>query len=98
MHIVAFVTLCEAYLGIDPELDLWKYFFLVRCPQDPKAELMISGGAVIHVKVRHGVDPYLKIPMPRSMKGWQKKWFYLRNEASAPLPVFIGSRPFPLPS
>jgi hypothetical protein len=30
LHIVAFVTLCEAYLGIDPELDLWKYFFRVR--------------------------------------------------------------------
>jgi hypothetical protein len=27
LHIVAFMTLCEAYLGIDPELELWKYFF-----------------------------------------------------------------------
>jgi hypothetical protein len=68
-HIVAFVTLYEAYLGIDPELDLWKYFFHIRCPQDPEAELMISGGVVIHVKVGHGVDLYLQIPMPRSMKG-----------------------------
>jgi hypothetical protein len=34
LHIVAFVTLLEAYLGIgiDPEFDLWKYFFCVRCP------------------------------------------------------------------
>jgi hypothetical protein len=32
LHIAAFVTLCEAYLGIDPELDLWKYFFHVRRP------------------------------------------------------------------
>jgi hypothetical protein len=29
LHIAAFVTLREAYLGIDPELDLWKYFFRV---------------------------------------------------------------------
>jgi hypothetical protein len=27
LHIAAFVTLSEAYLRIDPELDLWKYFF-----------------------------------------------------------------------
>jgi hypothetical protein len=27
LHIAAFVTLSEAYLKIDPELDLWKYFF-----------------------------------------------------------------------
>jgi hypothetical protein len=29
LHIAAFMTLCEAFLGIDPELDLWKYFFCV---------------------------------------------------------------------
>jgi hypothetical protein len=29
LHIVAFMTLSEAYLGIDPKLDLWKYFFHV---------------------------------------------------------------------
>jgi hypothetical protein len=26
LHIAAFITLCKAYLGIDTELDLWKYF------------------------------------------------------------------------
>jgi hypothetical protein len=69
LHITAFVTLCEAYLGIDPDLDLRKYFFHVRHPQDPKAELAISGGVVIHVKLRHGEDRYLEIPMPTSTKG-----------------------------
>jgi hypothetical protein len=46
LHIAAFMTLCEAYLGIDPKLDLWKYF-RVRRPQDPEAELMIYEGMVI---------------------------------------------------
>jgi hypothetical protein len=36
LHIANFVTLCEAYLGINPDLDLWKYFFHVHHPQDPK--------------------------------------------------------------
>jgi hypothetical protein len=75
LHIAASVTLCEASLGIDLDLDLWKYFFSVRRPQDPKAKLAISSGVVIHVKAGHGVHPYLEIPMPRSIKGWQKKWF-----------------------
>jgi hypothetical protein len=35
LHIAAFMTLCEAYLRIDPELDLWKYVFRVWCPHDP---------------------------------------------------------------
>jgi hypothetical protein len=56
LHIVAFMTLCETYLGIDPDLDLWKYFFHVWRPQDPKVELTTSGGVVIHVKSGHGVD------------------------------------------
>jgi hypothetical protein len=43
----------------------------------------------------HGVDPYLEIPMPRLMKGWQKKWFYLRNDASALLSAFTGGRVIP---
>jgi hypothetical protein len=98
LHIAAFVTLCVAYLRIDPEINLWKYFFYVRHLQDPKVELTTSRGAVIHVKARHGLDPYLEIPMPRSMKGRRKKWFYLRNNASTPIPTFTGGRPVPLPS
>jgi hypothetical protein len=98
LHIAAFVTLCEGYLGINPDLDLWKYFFRIWCPQDLEAELTTSGGAVIHVKSGHGVDPYLEIPMPKLMKGWRKKWFYLENDDSTPLTVFTNSRRIPLPS
>jgi hypothetical protein len=29
LHIAAFITLCGAYLGIDPEFNLWNYFFRV---------------------------------------------------------------------
>jgi hypothetical protein len=43
LHIVAFVTLCEAYLGIEPHFDLWNYFFCVRRPQDLDVELTILG-------------------------------------------------------
>jgi hypothetical protein len=59
---------------------------------------MISRGVVIHVKSGHGVDQNLEIPMPKSMKGWWKKWFYLRNDASALHPAFTGGCPVPLSS
>jgi hypothetical protein len=49
LHIATSVTLCEAYLGIDSKLDLWKCFFRVRHLQDLEAELTISRGAVINV-------------------------------------------------
>jgi hypothetical protein len=28
-HIVAFVALCEGYLGIEPHFELWRHFFSV---------------------------------------------------------------------
>jgi hypothetical protein len=50
LHIEAFITLCETYQGIDTEFDLWNYFYCVRRPHDPEAELTVSGGTVIHDK------------------------------------------------
>jgi hypothetical protein len=44
LHIVAFVTLCEAYMGIDPHFDMWNYFFRARCRQYRDMELTIWGG------------------------------------------------------
>jgi hypothetical protein len=32
------------------------------------------------------------------MKGWRKKCFYLKNDDSTPLPVFISGCPVPLTS
>ena len=29
-HILAFIALCEGYLGIKPHFKLWKYFFAVK--------------------------------------------------------------------
>jgi hypothetical protein len=27
LYMVAFMTLCEAYMGIEPHFNLWNYFF-----------------------------------------------------------------------
>jgi hypothetical protein len=73
-------------------------FFCVCCSQDSNAELAISGGGgcvVIHIMSGQGVNSYFDIHMPKSINGWQKQWFYLRNDADALLPVFTGNRPTP---
>jgi hypothetical protein len=48
LHIVGFVTLYEADMTIDPNFDLWNYFFCVRRPQDLDMEMTILRGVVIH--------------------------------------------------
>jgi hypothetical protein len=52
----------------------------------------------IHFRSRHGVDPYFYLPMSGSPHGWQRVWFFFRNDVDAPLPVFKGSRPVPQPN
>jgi hypothetical protein len=39
------------------------------------------------------VDSYV-----RSTDGWQKVWFFLRNDANTLLPMFTGSRPILQPN
>jgi hypothetical protein len=56
-----------------------------------------SRGVVIHIKSRHGVDPYFDIPMPKSMNTRQKMWFFMRNATAATLPVFMGNCHVPQP-
>jgi hypothetical protein len=80
LYIMTLMTLCEAYMRIDPQLDLWNYFFRVWRPRDlDDAVLIVSRDTIIHIKSGYGVNPYFNILMPRLIKGWQKKWFYLRN-------------------
>jgi hypothetical protein len=57
LHIVAFVTLCENYMGIEPHFDLWNHIFRIRLLQGSDAEVAVLGGVDIFVKFRHRVDP-----------------------------------------
>jgi hypothetical protein len=48
LHIAAFITLCEAYMGIEPHFDLWSYFFWIRSLKNSGEELTASGGGGGH--------------------------------------------------
>jgi hypothetical protein len=58
LHIAAFITLYEAYMGIEPHFNLWNYFFRVWLRPDSKYG---SDGVGLHQHLcSHwaGVDPY----------------------------------------
>jgi hypothetical protein len=48
LHIACFITLCEAFLGIDPHWVLCKYLFRLRT-SGSKGEIPKLGGAIISV-------------------------------------------------
>jgi hypothetical protein len=98
LHIAAFVTLCEAYMGIEPHFNLWNYFFCAWLQQGSGAEAATLGSVDIFIISGHRVDPYLRLPMPGPPDEWQKVWFFLRNDVYTLLPMFTGSHLVPQPN
>ena len=90
---MAFVALCEGYLRIKPHFELWKYFFTVELQKKKERKkpdlAVLMGCASIHLRGNQSSE-YMYITLLKSSKGWNKLWFYLRNAAAAPLPIFTG--------
>jgi hypothetical protein len=85
-------------MGIDPHFHLWNHFLHVRLLLGSGAEAAVLGGVDIYVKSGHGVDPYFYLPMSKSMDGWWKVWFFLRNDTDTLHPMFMGSHSIPQPN
>jgi hypothetical protein len=49
MHIAAFITLCEVYMGIESHFNLWNFFLRVQLWSDSDAEVAVWGYAAIYV-------------------------------------------------
>jgi hypothetical protein len=92
-HIAAFVTLCEAYMGIEPHFNLWNYLFRVRLWPDSNMEAAVWGCVEIYVCIMLGINPYFCLSVSNPSVGWWKEWFFLMNNASEPLPVVTGKHP-----
>jgi hypothetical protein len=73
LHLSIFVTLCEAFLGIDPHWGLWRKIFYVKRHNGNDGPPVVGGVGFV---VRKEAD-YLDFPMKESVQGWRQKWFYL---------------------
>jgi hypothetical protein len=85
LHMAAFVTLCEAFIGIEPHFNMWRYFFQARLRQGSDAGAVALGSVDILVCSGMKVDPYFSILLPDPLVGWRRAWFLLRNDSDAPL-------------
>ena len=75
LHLSIFITVCEAFLGIDPHWGLWRKIFYVKRHNDSNGPPVVGGVGFV---VRKEVD-YFDYPMKESVQGWRNKWFYLRD-------------------
>ena len=89
---MAFVTLCDGFLGISPHFDLWWYFFVVTLlkKREKKWELSMPMGCVGISLRNNQVNEYPSMRLSTSNKGWHSHWFYIKDNTAAPLPAFIG--------
>ncbi|KAK1619607.1 hypothetical protein QYE76_025124 [Lolium multiflorum] len=76
LHISIFITLCEAFLGVQPNWALWKRIFFCRRNGSPNVAYNIGG---VVISVRPTVD-YFDVKLPDSVQGWRKKWLYIQEE------------------
>ncbi|KAK1608985.1 hypothetical protein QYE76_032658 [Lolium multiflorum] len=75
LHLSIFITLFEAFLGIDPHWGLWRKILYVKRHNGIDGPPVVGGVGFI---VRKEVN-YFDYPMKESVQGWRQKWFYLRH-------------------
>jgi hypothetical protein len=86
-----FAAVCEGYLGIDPPWDLWTHFFSAELFALPTGERRVRaavrvGGCILQLRQARAPQ-YIPAILASSNKGWQCRWFYLRND-NGRLPSF----------
>ncbi len=76
LHISIFITLCECFLGIQPNWALWKRIFYLR--RNGSHNIAYNIGGVV-ICVRPDVE-YFDVKFPDSVQGWRRRWLYVREE------------------
>jgi hypothetical protein len=87
LHVAVFITLCEAYLGVEPHFGLWKKIFYVKRYSSSNGSFVTGGVGFV---ARSDVN-YFNFPMRESVQGWRLKWFYIKDSSSpeSQLPCFV---------
>jgi hypothetical protein len=78
LFISIFINLCEAYLGIHPQFNLWRHFFCLK-KKGGSGGSKIARGAYLLLQ-DHMKAHYLNVPLNTSMRDWYHKWFYMQQE------------------
>jgi hypothetical protein len=86
-----FAAVCKGFLGIDPHWDLWTHLFsaefFATTTDAKKVRMAVQAGGCT-LQLRPGrAQQYIPASLVSSNKGWQNRWFYLRNDGGM-LPPF----------
>jgi hypothetical protein len=79
-----FAAVCEGFLGIEPHWYLWTHLFSVELfaltTGEKKVRMAVRAGGCT-LQLRQGcAQQYITAILVSLNKGWQCRWFYLRND------------------
>jgi hypothetical protein len=88
-----FVGVCEGYLGIPVNWELWIHLFHAELFTQPTTEqrtcrVVHAGGMSLALRGQFK-DDYIPCTMTTNNAGWERGWFYLRNTEPG-LPAYTG--------
>jgi hypothetical protein len=87
-----FAAVCEGFLGIDPHWDLWTHLFsaepFASTTGVKRVRMAVRAGGCILQLRQARAQQYIPAILVSSNKGWQRRWFYLRNDDGR-LPSFF---------
>ena len=83
-----FAHLCEAYIGVVPFLDLFRFYYELRWMEANRVSGSIGFLLRDSLKSR-----YIPFQCPSSHSKWRTKWFYLQIENSDPVLVVPEEQP-----
>ena len=76
LHISIFIHFYEAYLGFLPHFNLFRHLFWLKKKGGGGSKVV--GG--VYLQLRDGmVGEYLTVPLNTSLKGWNARWFYMKQ-------------------
>ena len=82
-QMASFEALCEGYLGVEAQWNLFRYFFKFTCLKDGRHPATI-GCATLRTK-QGRLEEYIPNSLTSSNSGWHSEWFYLKNDPENPL-------------
>jgi hypothetical protein len=88
-----FVGICEGFLGIPVNWDLWVHLFRAELhtatTPEPKTRRAVRAGGVTIVVRETRRELYIPCTMTSNNAEWEREWFYLRNDEPG-LPPWTG--------
>jgi hypothetical protein len=88
-----FVGVCEGFLGIPVNWDLWVHLFrgelFTQSTPEPRTRRAVRAGGLSLALRGQRRDDYILCTMTTNNAGWERGWFYLRND-EPDLPPYTG--------